>query len=149
MTTETTQKAPDTLWCGNPAHAEEGIPVLAVYLTSWPDGRFKQAYSCEDCLGEALRLYVLDDDFDGERHPVLIELAGAPVVTDELARLRRLRRYDDRKRLVLRMALSQMSVNTCTGAERGLIAGLLADLAPAAGAGDGSAAVTGSEEARP
>lgn len=56
--------------------------------------------------------------------------------------------YDDRKRLVLRMALSQMSVNTCTGAERGLIAGLLADLAPAAGAG-GGAAVTGSEEARP
>lgn len=88
MTTETMQEAPPTLWCDNPAHAEEGIPVTATYRTTWPDGRFKPASACEDCLDEALRFYVLDDDMDGRLHPVLVELAGASPVTDELAKLR-------------------------------------------------------------
>lgn len=88
MTTETTQEAPPALWCDNPAHAEEGVAVPAVYRTTWPDGRFKPANACEDCLDEHLRFYVFDDDMDGRLHPVLIELAGASPVTDELTTLR-------------------------------------------------------------
>ena len=88
MTTETTQESPPVPGCGNPAHAEEGIAVPAAYLVTWPDGRFKQAHACDDCLDEALRFYVLDDDMDGSLHPVLVELAGETPVTDELAKLR-------------------------------------------------------------
>jgi hypothetical protein len=83
MTTETMQEAPAKLWCDNPEHAEAGSAIPAVYRTTWPDGRFKSAYACEDCLDEQLRFYVLDDDMDGRLHPVLVELAGDVIEADE------------------------------------------------------------------
>jgi hypothetical protein len=66
--------------CGNEGHLDEmdELPPAVVKLT-WPDGRFKPTTACNDCLDTLIIDYVLYDENDGQRHPLLIE----PVEVDQ------------------------------------------------------------------
>lgn len=72
--------------CPNEGH--DGFVAATVRL-SWPDGRFKSAPACDDCMNLMIGYYVTGDE-DGRHHPVLITDLADKTVRADLARVQAL-----------------------------------------------------------